>query len=379
MSALEMVKLVGNPSTPTLARRRGRWRSAFGLALLAGGATSFAGCGSVAGPEYTGEVGLELRGEVESLAHEDLVPALAFLGEDAIYLVDGEVTGEFPKHFGMRVDEAPPEGALRAPEKSFGEDMRVAAGFLVMAPKDHPPMLTSEEAFSPPDVIDISDRSEPDPETGEFTVIETRCSADGKDCETATLACETKECETVLVEGWTPGGNPVGGSSGTDCLGSACLAYTESCEEEACTRSIKYCERSNSYDVVWSEGTVDECKVVSIEGTAPRAGLGGFFAQDLVVMFVTKDVEAEGIQFEKGYNVIQASKPDKNEWAQSLSCALQARADVASDAEGDSPEEFEARISAAVELCPKVKRYERLSDPVSHELQISLGEPSPIF
>lgn len=187
MSAFEMVQVACHafshrePSRKT-CHTAGLWRALFSSAV-----TSLAGCGAVAGPEYTGEVGLELRGKVVSLDEnqENLVPALAFFGEDAVHLVTGEVTGQFPRHFVLRIDEPPPREALRTTPQ-FGQ-AKIGVALLTMVPKGHP-SRTSYETNTETDGFTITntlESGEPDPETGLYTKVDQSCGSETEECENA--------------------------------------------------------------------------------------------------------------------------------------------------------------------------------------------------
>lgn len=395
MSALKMLKNIESncPARHAVSRRStgGRRRPANTALTLALGATLASACGAVAGPEYTGEVGLELRGEVTSLeeGQEDLVPALAFLGAEAIHLVHGEVTGEYPKQFTMRVDEAPPEAALlhrglEGADFPANAPDRMGVAWLVLVAKDHPASLPYESLFE--GLLDgaplFPESSEPDPVTGEFTRRETACSADGEQCETHVYSCRTEECETVLTQDRPLSDGTIGqAGSGVHCQAGPCLTFSESCEDQTCSRTIKHCELKGRADMVSSEGTVDRCTLESRTGEAPNNdGVSRNFAQDLFVMFMSDAAEVEGIDFEKGYNVLRVvERDDKTAWAEALACRLDAQAEVMNNPGDRSPGELEARIDQLRDQCPPEVVYQRLANPSAHQLKISLGDPSPIF
>lgn len=379
MSVFETVKnvQVGLSSLRAPGWRKTWSRRAAVLAFAGGGATSFAGCGSVAGPEYTGEVGLELRGEVVSVegSSDDRVPVLAFLGEDKMYLVDGHITGEFPSQFAFRVDEPPPAGALRNVEGAPNH-ADVAIAFLVMAPKDHPSTMTFEQAFWSNTTVD--EAGDPDPETGIFTRTNTICSDDGDQCQTKTYSCKAEPCETLLVAGQSePQGGVTGG--GFECVGDSCLTYDRSCEAGACSTTIAICEDGDPDDVVSSDGTIDRCTLQSVEGQLPPiATLSGNFALDLLVYFSTADFAKDGIELQQGYSLVQSVRAEKNVWAESLLCRLDAQDAVYGNAGDDTPEEIEERIEEAEGECPEAQRWEVIANPSERQLTISLGEPTPL-
>lgn len=377
MTAYEMVQCSNHPARYGALSRSSR-PSAVLVGFFAGLVPWLAGCGSVAGPEYTGEVGLELRGEVVSLDDDQagLIPALWFWGEDGMYLVTGEVTGQFPKQFGLRVDEPPPEGALRK-SPSFGET-KVGAAFLVMVPADHPRVLPHEEGLQPTGFSHSSDQSEPDPETGMYTSSETTCWDETGECETLNYSCTQSACETLLVEERKR--NEILWGSGIECAGLPCLTFEAHCLEDLCTREIHYCERANEEESAWSDGNIHQCSLVSREGALPVSESSiDIFAKDLMVVFSTERVKAEGVQFEQGYNLIRGANPDKHAWAKSKSCELDAESRVMNDPAGYTEEELLARVREAQRLCPRVQTLERVANPGDQQLRISLGAPTPLL
>lgn len=352
-------------------------RRALLLALSGGGATSFGGCSSVAGPEYTGEVGLELRGEVKALDGEqkEMVPALVFLTADKAYVVDGEVTGEYPKRFALRVDEPPPEDALMRNGESgtFAEGIsdQVGVALLTLVAKKHPAVV--DFAVSASTITHTTDVSRPDPVTGKFTRTESRCEIDGDTCETLTYACITEACETVLVEeeldsGWA--------DNGVSCQGGPCLTWTYDCDEQSCSRTIAHCEAKGRYDQVASEGSIDRCTLESRTGELPP-DVSNWFAQDLVVVFMTEEAEVDGVNLEQGYNVLRVVPRDEKDWAAALTCRLDARRQVMNDPGDATEKEQEARIEQLQARCPEQLKWERLDNPAEHELEISLGLTPP--
>lgn len=375
MASFKTVKnvRVGLASMRALGWRKTWSRRAAVLAFAGSGATSFGGCGSVANPESTGEVGLELRGKVVSVepASADRVPVLAFLGGDKIYLVDGELTGELPSQFVFHVNQAPPEGALRSVEDA-PNGAEVAVAFLAMAPKDHFATMTYQDAFWPSTVVD--EASAPDPETGVFTRTKIACSDDDEQCQTKTYACKAEPCETLLVAGQPKEQRNIEG--GFECVGDSCLTYGRSCEADACSTTIAICEQSDREDVVSSDGTIERCTLQNTEGQLPPIStLSGNFAVDLLVYFSTADFAKDGIELSQGYSLVQSVRAEKNAWAESLLCRLDAEAEVYDNAGDYSPEELRERVIEAVDRCPAAQRWEVIDNPSKRQLTIPLGEP----
>jgi hypothetical protein len=378
MSAFETVK---NVQVGLSALRAPGWRKTWRrraamLAFAGGGATSLGGCGSVAGPEYTGEVGLELRGEVVSGegASADRVPVLAFLGEGKVYLMDGHITGEFPSQFVFRVDEAPPEGALRnIDDAPNGAD--VAMAFLALAPKDHPATMSIEDAFWPSTTVD--EASEPDPETGIFTRTTTVCSDDGEQCQTKTYTCKAEPCETLLIAEQPQEQRTMG--SGFECVGDSCLTYARTCGESMCSTTIAMCEDGDPDDVVSSDGAIDRCTLQNTEGDLPPLStLSGNFAVDFLVYFSTADFAKDGVELHHGYSLVQLVRAENNDWAESLLCRLDASDEVYGNAGDESPEETRERAIQAHDRCPEAQRWELIDNPSERQLTITLGDPTPM-
>jgi hypothetical protein len=100
-------------------------------------------------------------------------------------------------------------------------------------------------------------------------------------------------------------------------------------------------------------------------------------ANDLLVYFMTEDVSKDGLELKQGYNLVQIVS-DKDAWAESLLCRLEAEEEVRSQA-GDYPEsELTERIIEAQERCPEAQRYDVVENPGAKKLSISLGNPSAI-
>jgi hypothetical protein len=107
-------------------------------------------CDSQVGTGYSGEVMLSLQGSV-TLADPnatDLVPVLAFLGQDGTnnlyFLVDANVQGQFPLGFRMDVTSPPPATykltkSDGSPLSSFKGEM--ALGYIAAVPRQHPATL----------------------------------------------------------------------------------------------------------------------------------------------------------------------------------------------------------------------------------------------
>jgi hypothetical protein len=379
MSALEIVKNVQNNSSNASAWRRTRARCAM-VGALVGGATSFGGCGSVAGPEYTGEVGLELRGEVVALdeGQEDLVPVLAFIGPEGLYFVEGEISGRFPQQFTMRVDEPPPDEALTFGGHTWpGAPAKVGVAFLALADRGHGRTLPNTAGPVP-----THEQSEPDPDTGEFTRVETECSEDGERCLTSTYSCQTEACATVLQQTRaTSEGGPWIAMSGFDCSVHPCLTYTQNCDDQSCSRNVQVCEPQSKYDRISTDGTIDRCSLLATEGKAPgNGGLGDNFAQDLLVVFASEKGRMQDVELEPGYNVIRVLPgTDISVRVQALTCELDAESEVANTPGDDSDAEQEARVAELRAECPDATRLERLTNPSAHELRITLGASGAIF
>jgi hypothetical protein len=188
------------------------------------------------------------------------------------------------------------------------------------------------------------------------------------------------ECERVLVESAPASEARFGSNTGVSCATEDCLTYTESCEGEECSRTIRHCEiDSNDRDwTISSTGTIASCTLTDREGPQVEGGvLEGRFAQDLIIVFASEATTLEGVPLEQGYNVMQVPSPDFQAWAEAWSCELNARASVEVSSDENTSEERQARIAEAQADCPPgTPRLERLTDPSGRELKISLGDPT---
>ncbi len=379
MSAFETVKnvQVGLSSLRAPGWRKTWSRRAAVLAFAGGGATSFAGCGSVAGPEYTGEGGLELRGEVVSLneSQKNMIPALAFLGLDGLHVVEGDVTGEYPRDFVFRLDEPPPEEALltgRFDGKPLpaGSPERVGIGFLVLVPGDHE--YTAAPILRIGSPLDVTE-TEPDSETGEFTRTEVTCSEETDQCQTSVYACKRIDCETVFDRQWAT--DQQGFEGGLNCE-QGCLTYEQTCGGGNCTLNVDYCPPiEGEGSRVSTAGTMDECRLLSREGEIPyEVGLSTNFASNFLVLFASEPGESEGISLQAGYNLLRYVQDlDLDGRVASLVCELDAASEVQRTAGDIADDELQELIEARQAECPATGHWERVEDPAGQELQISLG------
>lgn len=105
-----------------------------------------AGCDAQTGDAYRGEPLLTMTGSVE-LALEvenegELMPALAFRGlNDDMYVVEADVTGQFPAEFTLNVYEPPPEAAIYSLPDYHDARPRVAIGYITAITDDTPAMF----------------------------------------------------------------------------------------------------------------------------------------------------------------------------------------------------------------------------------------------
>jgi hypothetical protein len=380
MSALEVVN---GFFWRTVARNARRRRAILGVLLTGGGAASLAGCGFVAGPEYTGEVGLELRGRILSLddEQEHLVPALGFLGEDALQIVDGEVTGEFPKQFVLRVDEAPREEALLSRNLDGspfppGTPEKLGIALLILVARDHSPVGAPSWQASPTTITRES--TEPDPETGEFTRTDTECSTDGADCQTSVYACTMDECETLFERRAEK--TREGSRAGSECVRGDCLLYADSCINNTCDLTVKHCVLTEDGSRATAE-QVEQCTLVHRKGEVLHdSSRTQLFSRDLHVVFASEDGTWDGETVERGYNVFQAAREvDLDLRLAKLVCELEAEAAVLSDRGDDSEQALRQRTNELKEECPHVDFFERVANPDAEELEISIGSPPPSY
>jgi hypothetical protein len=104
------------------------------------------GCDALVSPAYAGESLLRISGNVEISRDRpagELIPALAFLNDHGLSMMDVSAQGTFPSDFQLDVCEPPPESVLKfLTVKSSGEP-RVALGWITAAPADHPEIIYS--------------------------------------------------------------------------------------------------------------------------------------------------------------------------------------------------------------------------------------------
>ena len=278
--------------------RRALNTSVLGAASL----LALAACESQVGHEYTGEVQFTMQGQVNVDPGANLVPRLGFYAEGGIQLVDGVVTGEFPRRFRFEVTQPPPESTLIVGEEATGtSDGRLALGFVVMMPPDAPSFV--------PDLTTDTD-SECD-DFGTCVHEEVRCNAEGA-CQERTLECKMEACELIGEVG-DPALEAEAGLSQSTAYntGTAVYATLSACNTEgSCYRRHFACdlESLGDFDTAWSSGEIERCSLVEQHGDSSlkdardiRTAAAGF-----IVIFSTREVPDFPLgPLKRGYNLIQ--------------------------------------------------------------------------
>ncbi|HYP88082.1 MAG TPA: hypothetical protein VEQ59_08005, partial [Polyangiaceae bacterium] len=197
------------------------------------------GCEAQVGPEYVGDVTLELRGHVVAPPGDtkDLVPALVFQSQlhgqssasARFDIIDGMIEGIFPSDFELRVAEPP---------RLVPEDGGLALGYVGLVPRDHPAsvdLAAMDEVVTP-----ISF----DPDGVSFKEHRETCIGSDK-CRSRDYACVTQACDTIDEQGDPEAANANGtfGESETICVDDACYQTTETCRSESsCFRRTLRCD-----------------------------------------------------------------------------------------------------------------------------------------
>jgi hypothetical protein len=157
----------------------GRLRCALALAAL----HAIAGCDAQAPDDYRGEPLLSITGKVElALNREDragLKPALVFVRDGVLRIVDVEVSGEFPAEFTLDVYEPPPEELIA---KWSSEGPRLVPALIGAVPEDHPEEIYSLEHSEVTGDICLDEDGECLRQTEEWCTPNRRCYSRTTEC-----------------------------------------------------------------------------------------------------------------------------------------------------------------------------------------------------
>ncbi|HEY6559137.1 MAG TPA: hypothetical protein VI072_17760 [Polyangiaceae bacterium] len=143
-------------------------------------------CDAQVGEDYTGELQFTLAGNVNLDPNSPLVPRLAFFQVGGLALVDGALTGEYPRRFRFEVTKPPPESSLI----EIAGIGKIAFGFIALLPPETPsflPHLSSSASGTYDDA-------------GVLHSTQTDCNAKGS-CRIRTLECTEEPCELLAETG----------------------------------------------------------------------------------------------------------------------------------------------------------------------------------
>jgi hypothetical protein len=278
-----------------------------------------AGCEAQVGEDYEGEVLLTLQGNVKLDPETELLPKLAFYNDsdEAVEIIDTEVSGEFPAKFRLDVIRPPPDSALVQGEELAAVGMKgsAAVGFLVMLPPGHPstiPRLASGRTGS----CDAE---------GVCQVTDTACTEDGA-CRVRKLRCTERQCELFGTYG-DPALKDAAGSSGgvRECLRVPyCYSVQLYCaDDQTCYREFYDCDVSTigEYDTV-ELSTVSECELLEETGDHMLSLDGIRTAGAGFLIFYVTEESPDSIfgPLKKGYNVVEVHKATHEEWMAQYAC-----------------------------------------------------------
>lgn len=261
-----------------------------GLGVLA--IASAMGCEAQVDDDYTGEPLLSLQGNVvvtKDLADADLVPYLAFPGQDAegsfLALIDGELTGDFPAKFRFDVTQPPSDDALSSMPPEWGFKGKASVGTIVMLP----PNIGDRIPF----LNDGTFEEECTDGGSQCTRIERQCADDDR-CRERTSVCTLEPCE--LVDQW---GDPVlgditTGQSTYHCDSASCYSIDSTCDDEEgnCRTDLYRCDLPQDAEVEDAFGGVmTTCSVQSETGDTSLLSYEDLntVAVDYAVIYVTDD------------------------------------------------------------------------------------------
>jgi hypothetical protein len=310
---------------------------ALGLPALLGGTA----CQAQVGDHYTGEVQFTLRGNVNVDPDTTLVPRLGFLSRGGLALVDGVLTGEYPRRFQLDVTEPPPNDALidfNNPGSELDIAGKLAVGAILLLPPELPSFLP---------YLDISSSSDC---PGEDVCVtqESACAPGGGPCRERTLECRQEACETLARIGDPTLQQEPGARAYTQQYGTVSYTLISACDPAGnCYREYLACDHTDlgPYDSVW-QTYVERCSLLSESGDA-----GSFDYRDiqtagaaLELLYATRaNPDFPRGPLEPGYNLIQYHVPTADEVVSApLTCK--------EDAPAECTWEIQARIVGSEEI-----------------------------
>ena len=157
------------------------------------GLLALCACDPQASTAYNGESLLRVRGSVELTLDREydgaLQPALAFRNseQNAFYIMDVAVRGEFPASFTLDVYEPPPDEAFIVANPHFPDEPQAAIGYITAVTDDRPDMIRFGDMW--PSVGASGCAPGPGTPPCEFTLWEQWCAGNDDECYVEETRC----------------------------------------------------------------------------------------------------------------------------------------------------------------------------------------------
>ncbi|HYQ27209.1 MAG TPA: hypothetical protein VER04_08315 [Polyangiaceae bacterium] len=349
------------------------------------------GCEAEVGPEYVGDVTLELRGHVVVPPDDaqDLVPALVFqsseidgsgVGHQLADIIDGKLEGVFPSDFKLRVAGPPP----LPPGLDFN------LGYVALVPREHPASLE----------LPLNDgRLDPDSDEDSFTEHRQLCTGSGK-CVERDYACVAQDCEIIDSVGSPEQlqGQATFGESESVCSLGTCYTAEEMCSDDvSCYRRSLRCDVSAPRAELYDMSRVATCTKTAESGDPSVLELQDYarIVSNLFVVYSAVDhpagAEPFGLQDVKaGYHLVKFAQVDSDQsFIDYANCRHDAR-DAAVAAQNEAHGTHDSYYSYKLDYSELSKRVARLtqdscpwlqivSDPAAERVDLNLGSQLPSF
>ena len=349
-------------------------------------------CDAQVGTGYSGEVMLSLQGSV-TLADPnatDLVPVLAFLGQDGTnnlyFLVDANVQGQFPLGFRMDVTSPPP--ATHRLTKSDGSPLasfkgEMALGYIAAVPRQHPATL-------PAFIAGIYSDGQGPTGLGPWTGKESLCPGmkisivDGCPGIHQSLECRPASCPLVTELPVTPAFaadlGPVNflpgsmfwmfaGPTGIMPIRTTCSA------DQTCNTDVYSCDPPgpNERTILTTDGIAATCSILDVQVDPPFKGneqpMNAAFG--VGVMYLTEKNTIPGLgTMGPGYVLIETlPQATLEEEAAMRLCQREAQ-----ESAGCSLYDIACLVNAMQgTACPFTDHYRILQNPISDALTLTMA------
>jgi hypothetical protein len=334
-------------------------------------------CDPQVGTGYTGEVLFSLHGDVILADPDarDLVPALAFINDSNEYvLISGEVQGQFPSGFRMKITTPPPPSTFirfapagaSPPSSLKGE---VALGFITVVPRQYPNIVPMLDGSFPDGPFPAADG----PWTGQFD----QCALSGVvGCVHLSLSCTPASCAGVTDLPIAPAVVAVCSPACADAeQDDALLMQTTCSDDQSCRASFFACTPPGPTQggFLAADGTLLTCNVLDeqVDPSLRETGYLEYAVPAIRVYYLTETNDFPAIgKFGPGYVIEKELEPaTKETWASILMCEANAMVS-AGCADSDVPCLFNAYEGAG---CPWTEHYRFLPSPISDPLTLTMA------